>query len=474
MYRESLVRFRKFREQERIQRLSMGANELAAYQSISDERQNLSAGNTTPTDQHHVAYQPNTCPSKSYRTQSSIERSVAIQQNGQTKKINVQFHLNESTTDDCDSNFDYRKPRHSMPATTSDSYLRSARRIQQTMDAQTIREEDIEKFEEAHCMNSVNVDEHSAYRSPPMKFYKQNLDPFMSNSETSSLHTLGDAQPMRGKCPEKPKRLLVNSKQSRKLLTEAHFTGAYRNFEIQSPYYSDTSSLLSSVANQKQPPNSADSLNGDNSSALAHYQVIVNKHGDEVEYALPCVDIPEYQRRQKLPNCLTSDDSILAGEIFHEDPKVCDQILSENFELTSKTSISMHEQIPANSQRNGRVMITDLDKSTDSVNTFDDLDNITGNGHASRTIDLHMRTPNRVLQFHETMQCADIICLISEFESKRKMDSTFQTPLHYEWGIFKGTNVTVRKYADLPIDDKNQDFTLIAETAIIRDAEVLR
>lgn len=476
MYRESLVRFRQFREHERIQRLSMGANDLAAYQSISDDQPNFSGGNTTPTDQHHVAHRPNTCPSKSYRAKSIVEqRNVTLQQNGRTKKISVQFHLNEST-DECDASVDYRKSRHSMPAITSNSYVRSARRTQNAADSQTIREEEIEEFEEAHCMysDSVNDDEQSSYRSPPMKFYKQNLDPFPNNSEASSLSTLCDAQPVRGKCPEKPKRLLLNSKQSRKLLTEAHFTGAYKNFEIQSPYYSDTSSMLSSNSKQTHSQNDANGSNDGNSSPLAHYQVIVNKHGDEVEYAMPCVDIPEYQRRQKLPNCLTSDDSIMAGEVFHEDPRICDQILNENFEMISNTSISISEQVLIDPQRQGRVMITDLDKSTDSVATLDDLDNLSRSEHTVHGSETHMRTPNRVLQFHETMQCADIICLISEFDSMGKMESTISTPLHFECGIFKNTNVTVRKYADLPNDNKNKDFTLIAETAIIRDAEVLR
>lgn len=443
----------------------MGANELAAYHSISEDQQNSSPGNTTPTNQHHAAYQPNTCPSKSSRTQNSVDKSAAIHQNGKLKKISVQFHLNESTADEYDSNVDYRKSRHSMPATTSNTYTRSARRLQNPVDAQTIEEEEREEFEEAHCMNSVNYDEQSALRSPPMKFYKQDLSPFPINSETSSLSTLFDAPPVRGVCPEKPKRSMPINNKSRKLLSEAHFTGQYKNFEIQSPYYTDTSSIVSSMGPQSQPNNGARSLNDENQ--LPHYQVIVNKHGDEVEYALPCVDMVEYQRRLTK---LSDDNS-----------KVFDQMINENCEMTSNTSISMHEQIHINNgQRNGRfMMITDLDKSIDSLNQIEEFDNIPQDEHGDSQIrthrsDSHVRTPNRVIQFQESMQCADIICEISEFDSVGRMKTLLQTPLHFEWGNFKNTAVSVRKYANCPIDNTDNDFTLIAETAIICDAEILR
>lgn len=471
-YRESLIRFTKFRENERLQRLSMGANELAAYQSISNDPASVSVESTTPTEQRTIQY-PNTCPSKSSRSQSVSggRHDVSLHNGHRTKKISVQFHLSEST-EESDVNYDnHRASRHSMPVMTSNGHSREMRRGQTSIDSQTIREEEIEEFEGAHCTygNSVNDDDQSSYRSPPTKFYKQNLNPFPSTSETSSLSTLCEAQAIRGNCPAKPKRLLLNSKQSRKLLTEAHFTGAYRNFEIQSPYYSDSSSVVSGVGKSNHRSFDADSLNDDKSTPP--YQIIVNKHGDEVEYALPCIDMPEYQRRHKLPNCLTSDDSLLAGEVFNENLQDFDRILNENFEMSSKSSVSMHEEIQTSHRsyrdhrQNNHVMITDLDKSTDSTNTIHDLD--TTNRDDLQT--------NRISYFHQTMQHAtDVVCMISDFNSAGKMEAKIETPLHFEWGEFKTTNVTVRKYTDQPIGETNSDFTLIAETAIIRDAEILR
>ncbi|XP_031621154.1 uncharacterized protein LOC116339430 [Contarinia nasturtii] len=475
-YRESIIRFTKFREHERIQRLSMGANEMAAYHSISGDMPNFSAISTTPTDQNrNGSYQPSTCPAKSYRKKVIPEdhNDTMPTHNGhRTKKFCVKFHMADST-DESDFNFENRRnTRHSMPATTSNAYGRAIQRTQNAIDTSAILEEAIDDFEDAHCTyrGSVNDEEsQSNYRSPPTKFYKQNSNPYPS--EMSSLSTLCDATQV----PEKPKRLLLNSKKSRKLLTEAHFTHAYNefnNFEIQSPYYTDCSSMIS-IAEKK---NNFPSIDSDNYVTAGHpstrYDSFVNKHGDTIEYATPCAEIPQYQKRQDLPNCLTSDDSILAGEVFQEDPNECVRMFEENFERTSNASISMHEQSHETRQRKGHVKITDLDKSTDSANTMDDTDIISRTEHIDHLNASQMIPPNRVQTFHETLQFADIICLISEFDSMGRMESKTEMPLHFELGMFRNTLVTARKYPD--DDDENEDKILVAETAIIRDAEVLR
>lgn len=475
--RNSLIKFKLFRDNQHIEGLSMGAIDMAAYHTIVGDAQHFSDGNITPTELNHITYQPNTCPSKSYRRPEN--RNATQSNNGhRTKKFSVQFHLGEST-DESDFSFDQRKSRHSMPAIVTNAHIRGMRQAQTAFNSTAIREQAIDEFEEEHCIynsDSVN-DDQSSYRSPPMKFYKQNLNPYPSNSETSSLTTLNEALPIQGKCPQKPKRLQLNSKQSRKLLTDAHFTGAYRNFEIQSPYYSDSSSMFSAMEKQNnRSTNIGSGLNGDTTSQLENYHIITNKHGDDVEYALPCVDMPQYERRQPLPDCLTSDNPILSDEVFQTDPDENVRMLEQNFEMVSNTSIAIYEHEHEAHRKNdkGKIMITDLDKSINSsAQTFDDLETVS---RTERIIEANsqMRTPNRVLQFHETMECADIICLMNEFKSMGKMEAKIQTPLHFEWGTFKNSNVTVRKYDDLIDDDTNKDYALIAETAIVHDAEMLR
>lgn len=478
-YRESLIRFTKFRENERQKRLSVGANDLNGYHSVCNDMPNHTGENTTPTDQRLVQQRPKTCPPKPYRAQNNANVRTDITQyssgHRRTKKVSVQFHLSEST-EESEMNYDSHSSRHSMPAKTLNGYMRSARYGRNSIDSQTIREEGIEEFEGAHgkYSDSVNDDDQSSYRSPPSKFYKQNANPFPSTSETSSLATFDEMEPSHMKCPEKPKRLLRNSKQSRKLLAEAHFTGAYRNFEIQSPYYSDSSSVFSAAPKRNFASTDADSLT-DQSMAPSHYQVIVNKHGDEVEYALPCIDIAEYQRRQALPNCMTSDD--LAGEVFNENPEDFDRILSEDFEMSSNVSISINDEMHAHHQshreqrHNGRhIMVTDLDNSIECIETLNDTD---------MNCTKREMPANRITYYHQVLsQQATIICSINDIDSAGKMEAKLETPLHFEWGTFKTTDITVRNYFKptngRSTTDDGDDYQLIVETAIIRDAEFLR
>lgn len=465
-YRESLIRFTKFRENERQKRLSMGANDINGYHSVCNDIPNRTGENTTPTDQRLIQQRPKTCPPKPYRTQNNTNgRTDTIKHNGyhRTKKVSVQFHLSEST-EESEMNYGSHSSRHSMPATPTNRYVRSARYGRNSIDSQTIREEGIEEFEGAHCKygDSVNDDDQSSYRSPPSKFYKQNSNPFPSTSEASSLNTFDDMKsPNFMKCPDKPKRSMRNSKQSRRLLAEAHFTGAYRNFEIQSPYYSDTSSVFSAVPKRHFASTDADSLTDDQSTLPSHYQVIVNKHGDEVEYALPCIETAEYQRQQTLPNCLTSDD--LADEVFNENPEDIDRILSEDYEMSSNVSISINGEMQAHHQthrdqcHNERhVMVTDLDNSIECIDMLNET--------------------NRITYYHQVLsQQATIICSINDIDSVGKMEAKLETPLHFEWGTFKTTNITVRNYfTPTNTNSTEDDYQLLVETAIIRDAEFLR
>lgn len=482
-YRESLIRFTKFRENERQKRLSMGPNDLNGYHSVcSDTPAHMGGENTTPTDQRLIQHRPKTCPPKPYRSQNNANSgrtdTTTHQHNGYrrtTKKVSVQFHLSEST-EESDMNYGCHSSRHSMPATPSNGYARGGTRYgRNSIDSQTIREEGIEEFEGAHCKysDSVNDDDQSSYRSPPSKFYKQNSNPFPSTSDASSFSTFDGIKPAHMKCPDKPKRVLRNSKQSRKLLAEAHFTGAYRNFEIQSPYYSDSSSVFSAMPKRNfASTTDADSLTDDQSLAPSHYQVIVNKHGDEVEYALPCIDIAaEYQRRQTLPNCITSDQ--LGDEIFNENPEDFDRILSEDFEMSSNISISMNDEMHAHhhqqqqhrdQRNNGRhIMVTDLDNSIECIDP--DM-NCTKNEMPA----------NRITHYHQALsQQATIICSIHDIDSTGKMEAKLETPIHFEWGKFKTTEITVRNYfTPTNSSGTDDDYQLIVETAIIRDAEFLR
>lgn len=341
---------------------------------------------------------------------------------------------------------------------------------------------------------------------------KVSMNPYENTHiDRTSIEVLSNDQ--KPKCPEKPKRLsLQNSKQSRKVLSEAHFSGAYQNFEIQSPFFSNGSSSDARKSIRKSSRKSSQkSIHGKHSEPL----VVVNKYGEEVEYAMPYVDLPVYQRGQKLPNCFTSDDPILEGEIFNGNLEECERILDENFEINSNVSASMVRHGDADyrdRQYGGRITITDLDKSIDSLNvlnnpnTFIVHKNVCVNEVDSTSIqeefNVHYRdhqgsgqeiitdldetngftiadthngvneadsTPNRVERFQGAMKRAGInVCSNSDFNLVGNPKNALKMPFYFGRAIFRRTNVTVRKYDDA------ENCNYVFHTAMIQDAEVLR
>lgn len=487
-----MAKFTEFRTNERVQRLSMGPNELAAaYQTITE---NNDAENHVieRKERVFVSQRPNSQRINGGDECDHMPPPVAVNQHERlrTKKISVQFHLSNGTTDESEVSYKQHLPRHSMPAASHHSmYKHKSRKSKVSpapFESSAIRENEIKEFESAIRNGSIDEDGYSNPLSPPFKFYRENSNPYPSigmtsvSSEISEL-TASDSRSIRKKCPEKPKRLLVNSQQSRKLLTEAHFTGHYRNFEIQSPYYSEDSSTAFSLSSynrgrRRQSRDTYESLNGDTASQPGRYQIITNKHGDDVEYALPCIDqLPQYQRQTFPPKFPEMNDSILAHEVFEEDPAKCEELINCHSESDSSESIPIPEPMLHTPSNNGRVMITDLDKSTDYSVTQDNLDSTreeNPSGHKVEREELHVPIKNQIREYFESMQSAEMICLISDFIPKKAEENVAsRMPLFIQSGTFKKSDATIRKYREHQ-DDPNLAY--IAEIAIIRDLDVLR
>lgn len=472
-----MAKFTEYRKNEQIQRLSFGPNDNnITYQSIGNDMKlenpldKLITATTTTTIMQQSEH-------SSMDTDDYDDLIHKKRNKRQNRKIDVQFHLNNEGINEINSNSNYHKSRNSMPIT-------SYQQKQMKKAHNTIREDEIKEFEGAHCYGDVNDDNQPTYASPPSRFFKPNLNPYPSNSLSSDVTSITSSEiKLAGSrtCPEKPKRLNLNGRQSRKFLTEAHFTGAYKNFEIQTPYFSEDSCSTFSLPvmgkSKQRKLCDVNSLDDDNSSqsTSTRYQTILNKNGDEVEYALPCIDQqPEYQRFSKPMKCSASDD-----EFFQEDPKECERILNENFEMDARESIDEQHQRDSYRLRRSRIPITDLDQSTDnSVNTLNELKETTSKFQQASN---HLtNAPNRIEQYYESMQrsCSDIIRPMSEFiesNDDNHSQNKGSIPLLFERGVFKGSNVTMRRYLDqVNTTDDFKDYALITETAIIRDMDVLR
>lgn len=505
-YREKMAKFAEYRANERSQRFSLGTNDMsAAYQSIIGENDNhlvdRERNHLAERERNHlVERERNHLPKRSTSVKSHRNKNIEngdeidyvpsnanVKDHTRTKKISVQFHLNNGSDD---SELSYKQlppppPRHSMPTLSHHSmYKQKSHKAKQSngYDAYTIQEEESMNGYGAACDNeSIDDDIYSNPISPPWKCNKINSNPYPSHgptsisSEMSELTATSDSRPIQ--YPEKTKRLLLNSQQTRqqtrKFLTEAQTNGYYPNFEIQSPYYSDSSlTALSSIGYKNEMHNSRetlDSLNGETATQPNRYQTITNKHGEYVEYALPCIDQqPQYQRH-KYPQQFSID------EVFEEDPVKCEELISHELDSNTSKSTETQEEIPVLPPRQGqRVMVTDLDKSSDSIiqESLNTSKNDQQPDKTNSATELHVRPVNPIIEYFEKMHSDDFICLISDFIPKRANENILQRiPLYTQSGIFKKCDATIRRYHDQLSDP---DLAYIAETAIIRDLDVLR
>lgn len=482
-YRESMAKFTQYRAHERHQRLST-INMLPGTISVAVDAWHQSAGDTSPPQQmlqNADAFDDNAghSPVNEFDGMHSVDSS----------DNQAEYHTSVYKKRTDTRHGARRRPRHSMPVS---AYKQKRRAPRPPSQSHTIHERDeVKEFEMANrCYGDFDDDvPRTAHRSPP--FHKINSIPFSghdgasvaSSSDTStSLSTTARPNPPR-KCPEKPKRLALNNR-SRKMLTEAHFTGAYNNFEMQSPFYSGDSTTsgypTKPVQHDEQPNSGYDSLDGDASSqsTSTRYQIIRNKHGDEVEYALPCAgQQAEYRHSSQPPSYATSADSMYRHDALHDAvADECERIINGIYERGAQASSASDRSSCRKSER--RFPITDLDKSTDSGRTFHDSDGTSKKRSNSISPTQLTGSPNLVWEYYERVQqtSADIVAPMSEFRpATEESQGCRNTPLFYENGTFRATEATIRRYMQRSDDgDDYNEYGLITETAILRDADVLR
>lgn len=247
-----------------------------------------------------------------------------------------------------------RIPRHSLPASTNKP---SRRTKKPQIEPATIHEDEVKEFEAAHCYGNVDGNgTRTPFNSPPTKFYKQNSNPYAASSMSQHLFDGScDASSTQVSshrpCPEKPKRIMLkqqNASQLTKELSGAHFSGAYKDYVIRSPFYAAecdrahekpiggsirAAAIPSSSSNETGDERGVKSIRNRTSG---HYQQIVNIHGDIVEYAVPLVEHHHASRssgqfRAKLgDNPLQSDAPNYDDEIFVEDPRQIEEIIGRN------------------------------------------------------------------------------------------------------------------------------------------------
>lgn len=214
-------------------------------------------------------------------------------------------------------------------------------------DPSTIHEDEVKEYsyDAYHCYENLGgVGIRTPFNSPPMKFYKENSNPYAATTMTQAQSStqVSSHRP----CPEKPKRIMLKQQNTSLLTRElsgAHFNGAYQNYEIQSPFYAADSDrvserpIIAAGIRAAAMPSSSSNYTGDECGSTAlhhrasgHYQLVRNDYGEEVEYALPMIERQhssgDHQFRPSSVGEPNYDD-----EVFAEDPRECERIVGQMY-----------------------------------------------------------------------------------------------------------------------------------------------
>lgn len=456
-YRESMAKFTQYRTHERHQRTSMTLP-LHESNSIHFNDGNLNANHFGNNDNISIV----TDFDGKYSNDTSNGDAFLV-----VKQIESKYGAK-------------RNPAHSMPTS---SYKKNPRPHKNSNDTRNIHDNEVQEFEHAHCFQDITDDTHRSFSSsPPPKFsYKENSNPYpnhdlasaASSSDGSSTLDRNRSNPPRER-PKKPARS-INSIKSRKLLTEAHFNGAYKNFQFASPFYSDsstTSSFPSMNRKNERKISEYGSLEDDATSQSTQYQVIRNKHGEDVEYAVPYVSKHnEYEPgfTQQLSRMADAGND---NELFEEDPNICEQIVNDGYEHDIRAS---DLDLGSYQKDQRRFPITDLDNSCGSEHLMPESD---ATSICKPTSISPIPTVDPFSEYFERVQQFESI-VFKPMDAFRPADEGRQgcrrNPLFYENGTFEGTDATLRCYSDeLDSSEQSEEFAFITKMAFLRDADILR
>lgn len=480
--------------------------------SLADDDANVSERSVTPIDDLLVS-------------SNTDLRALVSQQQQQQLNFEYNQYMNTQQIARSQLNTDSNNPRQSLPANMSKNYISKAYKRKKTkgsanrVDPNTIHEDEVKEFEGYHCHNGFG-EQSADVISPPMKFYKQNSNPYpmfgnenhidlgmdtmRGNGGSAGVGGVGGAStsgvPLRPSrslqnCPVKPKRLLLkhqNMQKNTKELSDAHFNGAYQNYEVHSPYYEGKGRDFAVAVASELSKNPASGKKSDGTGRYSpQYQAIINKHGDVVEYAIPYC---EQRKRDTLAEFGEQQQQIAADdEEFQVDLEKCENIINQNFRFLNAEKIFEATGEPGNRsslynkrprKQNEQILITDLDKSLDSSKTldtkrqshdiFDELNSLSKWSENLSKCAEASKSQKDLLELFDAVKASMPCCRLKELRSKvTVLHNTFASPVEIVSGTFRKTKVTLRNYLVADVQARDESM-LIAAEAIKRDFEILR
>lgn len=376
--------------------------------------------------------------------------------------------------------------------------------------------DEIEEFEQNHC-NQMDLDFPANVLSPPSKFYHGNSDPFFEPSKRTpeAPATAPRRQSLmgrnmlrrskssgKGKAPQRP--VPTESEASSNFLN-----GNFKHYAVDSlsvyDQFLQASRNYKMNMRQHEPEKvnsvgesaSSGSLSSDQEKTVKKqrrlsppYQTVINKHGDEVEYALPYNERDSLSNIPPLPTTAPPDHATLPQATFEQIINENFQFLHSNLEFFNAEDTLIQKQMidaafdPIDTSlsdiRRRNLQVTDLDKSNDTglvapARSGDivcrELDSLSTWTKNLKNCDNKNDKCNEKSPIDEYKAIEKNVKVFNSSEIRFKsgiLRNSFSTPLELSTGYFNTTPVTLR--STLPNVYSINSF---ADVASKREFEIL-
>lgn len=434
---------------------------------------------------------------------------------------NVHKHDNNKTDaiySNCNPEEVSRNKRLSLPIIRVDGatapVARNNRKFNKLQPTCTIDE--IEEFEQHHCQKLNDLSIGNGPTTPPSKFFRNNSEPFNNQFERKTTTEVRKQTPKRlmgrtmlrrnkGKAPQPPQQ---QGQQSAKKngagdaseTTINFYNGNFKHYGV-STHSVDDEFVISSRAykgNLRQERleqinsvgESSCSLSSENTNndknavtqerrqSLLNYQTVINKHGEEVEYALP------YNERDSTLDIPPLPTAPIPTENQHQTSMQFEQMIDQNFKFLNSKLDFLNSQIengedlqPINTldlHRRQNIQVTDLDKSNEAglasfpAQTGDVMKDLDALTNWSQNFEKNDGNLSPLEQYQASQKGVKVFNACDIKYKAGSLRNSFSTPLEFSNGYFHKTPITLR--STLPNYYSINNF---ADSGCKRDFDVL-
>lgn len=506
-YRKAIEKFREYRHSGRFERLNETKNTTTVTQSdvtATNINNNKTIDSVSITDVEIQAYERE-------RLKSHRKHNNNNQKHDSNKTDAIYSNCNPEEVS--------KNKRFSLPIirdkTDSTSYNGRNKNAKKLQPTSTIDE--IEEFEQNHCNRIDDVSFGNSITTPPSKFYRNNSDPYDSTAK-KTVESAKKPTPRRlmgknmlrrnkGKAPEPPSATKKDNNNKGEAGTEStvnFYNGNFKRYDVSTASVDDefviSSKAYKGRMRKEHPENinsvgesassgslSSDTINDKNliknrRLSPLNYQTVINKHGEEVEYALPYNERDSPLNIPPLPVAPIPNQSSQ-----HQVSMQFDQLIDQNFKfLNSKldflnSQIDVGEdaqkvfqpidQIDAHQRQN--VQITDLDKSNECglafpMQTGDIMKDLDALSKWTQNFEKNDRNLSPIQQYQAIQKGVKVFNASDIKYKSGSLRNSFSTPLEFSNGYFHQTPITLR--STLP---NNYSISNFADSGCKHEFEIL-